>query len=269
MWLCQCDCGNKKIISRGDLVRTDGKAIKSCGCIKENDLTGKKIGKLTVLKRDNKKWLCQCDCGRQVSINGGDLIRTDGKATVSCGCSRQIDETGNRYGKLTVLYKDKDYPIGSYDGVHWICKCDCGNLVSYSGANLRGGHAISCGCSKSKGEELINSILQQNNIKYYREYTFNNLKDKTLLRFDFAIFNRNNDLICLIEYQGEQHYNQTGYYKDLAKFKSAQHRDEMKREYCLKNNIPLLEIKYTDFKKINILYLLTEMERVIKNNENR
>lgn len=57
-----------------------------------------------------------------------------------------INETGKRFGKLLVICKDeKKYP----DGLHWICRCDCGNITSVKGANLRCSHPIrSCGCSR-------------------------------------------------------------------------------------------------------------------------
>lgn len=53
------------------------------------DLTGKKFGRLTVIKRvtneNNGKlrWLCMCECGNEKQIRGGRL--TSG-ATKSCGC---------------------------------------------------------------------------------------------------------------------------------------------------------------------------------------
>ena len=268
-WICQCDCGNIITVNRGDLIRTDGKATKSCGCLKnEKDLTNQRFGKLVALyKNENKKWVCQCDCGKYICVNTQDLTRTDNKATKSCGCSRSVNEIGNRYGKLTVISKDLEYSIGSADGTHWICQCDCGNKISYSGSVLRRGSALSCGCMKSKGEEKIMKILNSYNINYQKEFTFPNLKDKSLLRFDFAIFNKNNQLICLIEYQGEQHYKQIGFYKDVELFNQSNHRDNLKRKYCLNNNIPLLEINYNDYDKINILYLLSRMEKVINNGD--
>lgn len=56
-----------------------------------------------------------------------------------------IDETGNRYGKLTVLRKDAK---NHADGAYWICRCDCGNITIVRGANLRSTRPVrSCGCS--------------------------------------------------------------------------------------------------------------------------
>ncbi len=93
-WLCQCDCGNQKIIL-GDNLR--GKKTESCGCLKKQkglerlvDLTGQKFGRLTVIKLHHKNestnhyyWECQCDCGGNAIVYGGHL--KDGH-TKSCGC---------------------------------------------------------------------------------------------------------------------------------------------------------------------------------------
>jgi hypothetical protein len=57
--------------------------------MKFTEMTGKKFGKLTVLRNDGRNrhgfifWLCLCDCGREVSVDGY-LLRI-GK-TKSCGC---------------------------------------------------------------------------------------------------------------------------------------------------------------------------------------
>lgn len=56
------------------------------------DLTGKRYGKLTVLKQDTEKdsrysyWICLCECGNVKSIRGSSL--TSGKQ-ISCGCVRR------------------------------------------------------------------------------------------------------------------------------------------------------------------------------------
>ena len=53
-----------------------------------------------------------------------------------------IDETGNKYGSLTVLYKTKD----KNNRTAWMCKCDCGNTKNARGSDLRSGRTMSCGC---------------------------------------------------------------------------------------------------------------------------
>jgi hypothetical protein len=53
-----------------------------------------------------------------------------------------IDLSGQQFGRLTVVgeaYRDRD-------GVHWKCRCVCGNLQDVRGYQLRSGRTKSCGC---------------------------------------------------------------------------------------------------------------------------
>ena len=93
-WVCRCECGN--IISTFGGNITQG-LTKSCGCLNKEltsqrtieDLTGKRFGNLTVIRRipgsikGKVKWECQCDCGNVVNIQGWDLKR---RINNSCGC---------------------------------------------------------------------------------------------------------------------------------------------------------------------------------------
>ncbi len=57
------------------------------------------------------------------------------------------DETGKRYGRLTVIERDIQRPIGR---AFWHCLCDCGNKISILGSSLRSGNTKSCGCYHSE-----------------------------------------------------------------------------------------------------------------------
>ncbi len=61
--------------------------------------------------------------------------------------SKLKDLTGERFGRLTVVERGKDYvsPSGR-KLVKWVCRCDCGNLTEVSAAHLRQGDIVSCGC---------------------------------------------------------------------------------------------------------------------------
>ena len=59
-----------------------------------------------------------------------------------------IDETGNRYNRLTVIKRQGNDVQGR---AAWLCKCDCGNETVVSGGNLRTGMVKSCGCSRYLG----------------------------------------------------------------------------------------------------------------------
>lgn len=57
------------------------------------------------------------------------------------------DLTGQRFGRLTVESRTDDhyYPSGRHD-VQYICRCDCGSVVTVLGIHLRSEHTVSCGC---------------------------------------------------------------------------------------------------------------------------
>ena len=61
-----------------------------------------------------------------------------------------IDETGNRYGMLTV---ERLYDHNDGVGAVWICRCDCGAEVAIRGISLRSGNNRSCGCLRSMSFE--------------------------------------------------------------------------------------------------------------------
>lgn len=232
---------------------------------KFQDLTGLKFGRLTVLNKDEEAtkkhhrtyWNCLCECGKNKSIAALSLKNG---STQSCGCLRNEkvfeavakDETGHRYGKIAVLRMDTER---SSDGkVKWICRCDCGNIKSISGADLRSGNTQSCGsCSgPSQGEQCIQNILDDNNINYAKEFKIAELGNK---RFDFAIF-ENNQLIRLIEFDGEQHFKEAKWKRE--KLIRTKESDNIKNLYALKNNIPLVRIPYWELKNINFEMLFGE-----------
>ena len=132
---------------------------------------------------------------------------------------------------------------------------------SVSSGDLKSGHTYSCGCfRKSKGELKIEEILKSLNIKYIPQYSFKDLKGTSQpLRFDFAIF-QEDELKILIEYQGEQHYNNFAYFNKRNDFQKRIGYDEKKRQYCKDNNIQLIEIPYWDFNIINKDYLIKRMK---------
>lgn len=96
-------------------------------------------------------------------------------------------------------------------------------------------------CKLSLGERRIKNFLILNNIEYIPQKIYEDLKDTDYLKFDFYLPDYN---LC-IEYQGIQHYIPQPYFGGKEAFKKLQYHDQMKRDYCRKNNIDLLEIKYT------------------------
>ena len=228
------------------------------------DLTNQIFDQLTVLELDEEKskqkhrkwWICKCSCNKIISV-ASDKLRSG--HTTSCGCKKYKqaeDLRGKIFGDLKVVERDYN---SHKDGAVWKCKCLlCNNpeLISIKAVNLKLGKTTSCGCSiKSKGERQIIKILNQLDVEYETQYSFSDLTGNFLpLRFDFAIF-KNKKLICLIEYQGQQHFESVDYFGGQEKFNKQQTYDSQKREYCKRNSIRLIEIPYYDYNNLSLEYI--------------
>lgn len=171
-WRCKCDCGGEIIVNTKRL--TWG-TITNCGCEPKRtagngsiaeDLTGRRFGKLTVVRRvENKnnrtRWLCRCDCGSECEVTAQDLKSGH---TKSCGCHRTLELrdrksnlTGMKVGRLTALYAtEKRDAKGS---VFWHCRCDCGNELDVTEDCLIHGNYRSCGCRKQEIQANIGETL--------------------------------------------------------------------------------------------------------------
>ena len=69
-----------------------------------------------------------------------------------------IDLTGQRFGKLEVLYRNGST---KHKKAIWHCKCDCGNEKDIIGSELRNGRVISCGCyHKEQFRQIAHSRRQ-------------------------------------------------------------------------------------------------------------
>lgn len=134
------------------------------------DVTGQTFNYLTVLKRSNiesKKvyWDCQCKCGKIIAIESYALRKGQ---TKSCGCcnnteknKRVKDLTGQKFGRLKVLGIDEVYEKQRKPGqeIKWKCQCECGNITSVFGGNLKSGHTQSCGCYSKEQSSLRNTAI--------------------------------------------------------------------------------------------------------------
>lgn len=90
----------------------------------------------------------------------------------SCGCLHKEkhfkDLTNQKFGKLTA--KEKVDRKGNY--WRWLCQCECGTEILVISHSLLSGNTLSCGCLKSKGEQIISKILNENNINFVSQKSF-------------------------------------------------------------------------------------------------
>ena len=141
----------------------------------------------------------------------------------------------------------------------WLCECDCGNITIVSGNSLRTGNTQSCGClGHSKGEFKIEKILKENNISFIKEYPV--LINHRTFRFDFAIF-QNDQLQYFIEYDGKQHFEPVEFFGGKEYYEYIKNNDNIKNNYCIVNNIPLIRIPYLKYNDIQIKDLLPSIKK--------
>lgn len=267
-WICKCECGTIKSVFASSL---RSGSTKSCGCLNKKltkernhqrleNLIGNRYGRLIVtemLQQNSRKMCkCLCDCGNETIVDSSKL--KSGK-TQSCGCLQKevmqkirfIDETGNKYGKLTVLQH-----YGWMDEKRealWLCQCKCGNTTIVQGGNLRSGNTKSCGCMKSYGEESVEKLLKDNNIPYLREYEFDDLLSEkgSSLRFDFCIL-QNEKPYYFIECDGLQHYKYGTFQYTDEETELLWKRDRQKEKYLFEHNYPLIRIPYEHYSNISL-----------------
>lgn len=107
-------------------------------------------------------------------------------------------------------------------------------------------------CNLSKGEFKISTFLTENKIKFIPQFKFDECRNINPLPFDFFLPEMN---IC-IEYDGELHFLDLGF----NNLKITQENDQTKTNFCLKNGIELIRIRYTEKDEIDNILL----KRLIK-----
>lgn len=136
--------------------------------------------------------------------------------------------------------------LGEYKGTHVKAKfmCTLCNQCFYSEPNsvLR---ISGCPyCRKSKGELFIESFLKHKKICFVKQKTFEDCRNTRPLPFDFYLPDKN----ILIEYDGIQHYKPIEFFGGEASFKKRKYLDNIKNEFSISSNIPLIRIPY----KVNL-----------------
>lgn len=160
-------------------------------------------------------------------------------------CSLNYRKGNDEYIKeCSIIHNNKyDYTLTKFknnkSNILVICP-EHGQFNQNAGHHLYGSGCPSC--KQSTGEREIQKILDINNINYQKEKKFDdclsNLGYK--LKFDFYLMDYN---MC-IEYDGIQHFRPIEYFGGIESFLKTKENDNIKEEYCNKNNIILKRISY-------------------------
>ena len=193
------------------------------------------------------KLKCRCKIDGYIWFTKWNSL-SQGFGCPECGNHRRDYTIEDIKRKIKKVNKDIDVLDEEYKGSYEKIKLKC-TIHNYEwsapvGNTLRGGGCKLC--NSSRGETIVYNFLRDNDIKFEKEYSFDDLKgDYNVLRFDFAIFIENK-LYCLIEYDGEYHYKSVNR-NNLSKI---QRYDGIKNKYCIENHIPLIRIPYWEIKNI-------------------
>ena len=145
-------------------------------------------------------------------------------------------------------YDDSIYKSNNTNIIIFCLKKNHGYFSQTPRSHLQG---IGCPmCRESKGEIEIRKVLISQNVSFQGQYRTDKCKYKMMLPFDFALIDKLKQPIGMIEFNGTQHYQPSDFsskksLEEVQKdFEIRVTRDKIKREYCEKNNIPLLIIPY-------------------------
>lgn len=78
------------------------------------------------------------------------------------------DLTGKRFGRLIVLQRAQNLVSKSgRNYIRWMCQCNCGNICTVLGDNLKYGRTLSCGCYKKEHLSSLKSTHGQTDSRLY------------------------------------------------------------------------------------------------------
>ena len=200
----------------------------------------------------------------------GEFWQTPHNHLIGQGCSKcygNNKKTKDDFVKKSMLcHGDKyDYSLVNYtknsERVCIICPKH-GEFWQVASEHMRGHGCPKCYVSKL--EDGLREFLRKNNFTFVEQKTFNGLKYKKKLRFDFYLPEYN----VAIECQGEQHYVNVNFGNSTKnnsnkKFDEQKERDELKKKYCEDNGILLLFFSISKNKKYD--NKLITSKKVLKN----
>lgn len=184
---------------------------------------------------------CNCDrtqCHYSVQVREKNLTKTPDRTP-------KVKE-GVAYGLFKVI---KLYPSGSFSDhqmkVDVQCQL-CGAMHFQCRVDSLLEHIIACDCfrQRSSGELRTQRVLEKYGIPFKTEVIFQDLVGLKggSLRYDFGLLDNNNKVVALIEFDGEQHYQESGSYFNADGH--VQLHDEIKNDFALNEGFPLLRIPY-------------------------
>lgn len=82
--------------------------------------------------------------------------------------SKFIDLTGQRFGRLTVLYRDDIRKKSGKKETAYVCECDCGAIRKVVAYSLKSGNTQSCGCQSLENRIKAKTTHHKTGSRIYR-----------------------------------------------------------------------------------------------------
>lgn len=164
-------------------------------------------------------------------------------------CPYCSGRSGNFQKKIEQICKEKDGELldkYTNSATYVSVKCNKHNFVwNILPNNILKGRWCPV-CNMGFNEKVVWDYFTNMSCNIKPQYKFSDLvgESNEELKFDFAIFNKNGNLIYLVEVDDEEHrYNHSSNTPRQKQRIAAQERDIKKNEYCKTNNIPLYRME--------------------------
>jgi hypothetical protein len=261
-----CSCGKKSTITFDAFKR--GHRCKDCGVKKSAKTRSYSYEQVKKIFENNGCVLLSeqyikndvlldyiCSCGKISKITLNNFL--NGQRCYDCGLLKIGESKKYLYEEVKQVFLENGCELLSKEYINnsqlLEYKCSCGNISKIKFNHFIQGHRC-MNCKMSRGERKIKKYLLENNIKFVQQLTFKECRNKKPLRFDFAIFDNKDNLLFLIEYNGEQHYKNVKYFEKRGSLEYTQSNDEIKINFCKDKSIDLLVIPFSQYNTIeNIL----------------
>lgn len=267
---CKCSCGKIIVVNKCDLLQ--GKT-KSCGHLqntrgllkdypkamaKYDYVRNKDVDLNKITAASNKKLWWKCS---KCHHSWKACVRTQTRGNHNCPyCSNNKVYPGQndlqtKFPYIVKTYWDFDKntiqpnKVAPFSGKHawWkcpICKHSWNAIIS----NVTCNNSRCAYCYQSNGEQIVFNTLMRLHVNFKAQVKLPGLKDKSSLRCDFVIYNKNNKPVYIIEYNGIQHYQPVDAFSDGISpehaMKVTQYHDSLKMKYALKHMLGFMAITY-------------------------
>ena len=185
-----------------------------------------------------------CDIHGMFSQNSQGHI--NGYGCPKCGISKRAEKarssTSEFIKKAKKIHGDiYDYSLADYKSANSDIKIICEDHGIFTQKAYC--HLFGQGCPKCKASNLeikTRAVLEKYELEYEEQKRFDKCRYTNTLPFDFYLPSLN----IAIECQGKQHYKQVGCWGGHAGFLNRNISDMIKKNYCYREGIKLIEIPY-------------------------